>query len=107
MPPMKSMKNKQIARLCFLIILAVIMASPSFSTQFLAWFAPFAAFLSFPEGLLILGVSTSTWIYSKYWDDVTKLMPLATSVLIFRNLLLVSLFIIVLTIFVKDLITKE
>lgn len=99
--------NKQIARVCLLIILAVIMISPSFSTQFLAWFAPFAAFLTFPEGLLVLGVSASTWIYSKYWDDVTKLLPLATSVLIFRNLLLVLLFVVVLGIFIKDLVSKK
>ena len=99
--------NKQIARLCFLIILAVIMISPSFSTQFLIWFAPFAAFLTFYEGILILGVSASTWIYSKYWSDVVTLQPLAVQVLIGRNVLLAILFIVSTSIFITSFLKKD
>ncbi len=78
-------------RFTFILILATLIWSGTLSPQFLIWAAPFAAFLGMPGALMFIGASSLTWVYFKYWDDLIRLAPLATSVLISRNLLLVIL----------------
>ena len=79
-------------RLIFLILLFPILTSNTFSPQYLIWIAPFVAFLSYLEIGMFVGASSLTWLYFRYWDDLIRLAPLATSVLIVRNILLVLLF---------------
>ncbi|MDD5146917.1 MAG: hypothetical protein PHN39_04250 [Candidatus Pacebacteria bacterium] len=35
-----------------------------------------------------------TWFYFRYWDDVVTLQPMATNLLILRNLVLIALFLV-------------
>lgn len=96
---------KILGRTAFTIILGAILISSTFSPQFLIWVAPFVAFLTVPEILMFIGASSLTWIYFRYWDDIAlKLMPLATEVLVARNLLLVLLFVVSLSILVYEIV---
>ena len=81
-------------RTIFLILLGSLIVSNTFSPQFLIWLAPFVAFLSYLEAGMFIGASSLTWLYFRYWDDLINLTPLATSVLIARNVLLVLLFLV-------------
>jgi len=88
-------------RFTFLVILTVLIWSNTLSPQFLIWAAPFAAFLDMPGALMYVGASSLTWVYFRYWDDLIKLAPLATSVLILRNILLVILLVYELAILIR------
>ena len=94
-------------RLAFIIILGSIVLSNTFSPQFLIWAAPFVAFLTIPEILMFTGASSLTWIYFSYWDDLIKLYPVVTNVLIARNILLVILLVTSIVIFLIETIKNR
>src|SRR3990167_217981 len=79
----------------------------TFSPQYLIWLAPFVAFLSHAEAGLFIGASVLTWTYFRYWEDVVALSPMATSLLIVRNILLVILLLITLYNLLKQISTKR
>lgn len=81
-------------RLIFLILLGTILISNTFSPQYLIWVAPFVAFLSELEASLFIFVSFMTWFYFRYWEDIITLQPMATNLLIARNVILIILFLI-------------
>ena len=79
------------ARLAYTLILGAVVFSNTFSPQYLIWISPFAAFLSPVESGGIVLASFLTWLYFRNWDDLIDLQPLALSILIARNLILVIL----------------
>lgn len=81
-------------RIIFIILLGAILASNTFSPQYLVWVAPFVAFLTDLEAGLFISASFMTWFYFRYWDDVISLAPMATSLLIARNILLLILLVV-------------
>ena len=81
-------------RFSFLTVLLTILVSNTFSPQFLIWLAPFAACLSNLEAGLLVAASGLTWMYFRNWDDLVQLQPMATSLLILRNLILIILFLV-------------
>jgi len=81
-------------RTIFLILLGSILMSKTFSPQYLIWVAPFVSFLSNLEAGLFVSASFLTWFYFRYWNDVIALSPMATSILIARNVLLVVLLLV-------------
>ena len=89
-------------RIIFIILLGAILASNTFSPQYLVWIAPFVAFLTNLEAGLFIFASFMTWFYFRYWDDVINLMPMATSLLIVRNVLLLILLIVSVNKIVKE-----
>ena len=90
-------------RLAFLLLLTALLVSNTFSPQYLIWLSPFVAFLSMLEIGLFTSASVLTWVYFRYWEDIILLYPMATSLLIIRNGLLLLLFFISLYIFVKNI----
>ena len=94
-------RDKEKMRLIFLIILGAILTSSTFSPQYLAWVAPFVAFLTpFESGLFIVS-SCLTWLYFRFWGDVLALQPFAISILTARNIILCLLFVISFVILIK------
>jgi len=81
-------------RLSFILLLAAILFSNTFSPQYLVWVAPFVAFLSHLEAGLFISCSFLTWFYFRYWDSLIQLEPMAVSILVARNILLVILLLI-------------
>lgn len=79
-------------RLIFVILLGTILFSNTFSPQYLIWVAPFVAFLSAWEAGLFISASFMTWFYFRYWNDIIALQPMAVSLLITRNVILIILF---------------
>ena len=90
-------------RLFFITILGAVLLSNTFSPQYLIWIAPFVAFLSTAEILMFVGASSLTWMYFRYWNDLVQLAPIATGLLIARNLLLLILLIVSVIIVVRDI----
>ena len=93
-------------RLSFIVLLFLILSNNTFSPQYLIWLAPFVAFLSHAEAGLFIGASVLTWTYFRYWEDVVALSPMATSLLIVRNILLVVLLLITLYKLLKGATTR-
>lgn len=81
-------------RLSFVLLLAAILFSNTFSPQYLIWVAPFVAFLSHLEAGLFTGVSFLTWFYFRNWDSLIQLEPMAVFTLVIRNILLAILLLI-------------
>ena len=93
-------------RLSFIILLFLVLSNNTFSPQYLIWLAPFVAFLSHAEAGLFIGASVLTWTYFRYWEDVVMLFPMATSLLIVRNIFLIVLFLIALYKLLKEAMTR-
>jgi len=93
-------------RLSFIILLFLVLSNNTFSPQYLIWLAPFVAFLSHAEAGLFIGASVLTWTYFRYWGDVVILSPMATSLLIVRNIFLIVLFLIALYKLLKEAMTR-
>jgi len=81
-------------RIFFILILSAVLYSNTFSPQYLIWIAPFVAFLTIWEIGLFVSASALTWMYFRSWNDLINLMPMATSLLIARNIVLVILLIV-------------
>lgn len=79
-------------RTAFLLILGLMLVNNTLSPQYLIWLAPFMAFLSPIESGLAIVISVLTYIYFHYWNDVITLQPMATNILVLRNILLIVLF---------------
>ena len=75
-------------RLVFILLLSSILASNTFSPQYLIWVAPFVAFLSTIEAGLFITSTTLTWLYFRSWEDVLNLAPFTINILVLRNVLL-------------------
>ena len=93
-------------RLAFTILLLLVLSNNTFSPQYLIWLAPFVAFLSHAEARLFIVASVLTWTYFRYWEDVVALSPMAASLLIVRNALLVILLLIALYNLFRQISTK-
>lgn len=93
-------------RMFFILILSAVLYSNTFSPQYLIWIAPFVAFLTIWEIGLFVSASTLTWMYFRYWNDVINLMPIVTSLLIARNIVLVILHIEYMTIYLYSLFKR-
>lgn len=99
---MKLKSNNLITRSCFIVLLFVVLTNSIASPQFLMWLVPFVAFLTTVEITMFIGASSLTWIYTKYWDDVVSLQPMAISILIFRNIVLILLFVVSTVLLIKQ-----
>jgi len=88
-------------KLVFLLLLGSILTSSTFSPQYLIWIAPFVPFLTNFERSLFILSSFLTWFYFRYWNDIIALQPMAISLLVTRNALLVLLFFISLLILIR------
>lgn len=97
------MRSDKYLRLSFFVVLVTILASNVFSPQFIIWLAPFAPFLTGLEAGLLTAVSGLTWMYFRVWEDVVKLQPMAVSLLLLRNFVLIVLFFVVL----KNLVSSQ
>lgn len=93
-------------RTIFVILLGAILASNTFSPQYLIWVAPFVAFLTHLEAGLFISASFMTWFYFRYWNDIVNLMPMAVSLLIIRNLLLIVLLLVSISRLVRNKVLK-
>lgn len=90
-------------RLIFILLLGAILCSSTFSPQYLIWVAPFVAFLNPLESGMFIFSSFLTWFYFRYWNDIINLSPVASTILLTRNLILLSLIIINLIILIKNI----
>lgn len=90
------MRSSKYCRLSFFVVLVTILASNVFSPQFLIWLAPFAPFLTSLEAGLLVVASLLTFLYFRVWEDVVRLQPMAVSLLLLRNFVLVVLAFVVL-----------
>jgi len=93
-------------RLIFVLLLSAILGSSTFSPQYLIWVAPFVAFLTPLESGLFIFSSFLTWFYFRYWMDIINLQPVASYILLTRNVVLLSLIIISYIIIIKKLLRK-
>lgn len=94
-------------RLAFIITLLAISASNVFSPQYLLWAAPFVMFLTKVEISLFLVATTLTSVYFRFWPDVIALEPLATQMLIARNLTILGLVVVSCGLALRQLTTQR